>query len=105
MCSILINPPRRLKKRRFQDVKVPPAGWAGRSAWSCSRSVGPAIKSATCSIHAPRRGHRGHRHQEQRQRPVLLPRLVRAEGGYYEPPAGPGFGYELDEAKITSRAE
>ena len=25
--------------------------------------------------------------------------------GYYLPPAGPGFGYELDEAKITSRAE
>ena len=25
--------------------------------------------------------------------------------GYFEPPAGPGFGYELDEAKIKSRAE
>jgi L-alanine-DL-glutamate epimerase-like enolase superfamily enzyme len=25
--------------------------------------------------------------------------------GSYEPPAGPGFGYELDEGKIRSRAE
>jgi L-alanine-DL-glutamate epimerase-like enolase superfamily enzyme len=25
--------------------------------------------------------------------------------GYYEPPAGPGFGYELDEAKIKCRIE
>jgi hypothetical protein len=27
------------------------------------------------------------------------------EGGYFEPPAGPGFGYELDEAKIERREE
>lgn len=27
------------------------------------------------------------------------------KNGYFEPPAGPGFGYELDEHKITSRAE
>jgi len=27
------------------------------------------------------------------------------KGGYYEPPAGPGFGYELDEGKILSHAE
>ena len=25
--------------------------------------------------------------------------------GYYEPPAGPGFGYELDEGRITSHAD
>ena len=25
--------------------------------------------------------------------------------GHDEPPAGPGFGYELDEGKIRSRAE
>jgi len=25
--------------------------------------------------------------------------------GYYEPAAGPGFGYEFDEGKIRSRAE
>ena len=25
--------------------------------------------------------------------------------GYYEPPAGPGFGYELDEGKVRNRAE
>ena len=25
--------------------------------------------------------------------------------GYYEPPAGPGFGYELDESKITHCVE
>ena len=25
--------------------------------------------------------------------------------GYYEPPSGPGFGYELDEGKIKRRAE
>jgi L-alanine-DL-glutamate epimerase-like enolase superfamily enzyme len=25
--------------------------------------------------------------------------------GSYEPPAGPGFGYELDEGKIRSRNE
>ena len=25
--------------------------------------------------------------------------------GYYQPPSGPGFGYELDERKIKSRAE
>ena len=25
--------------------------------------------------------------------------------GYFEPPAGPGFGYELDEGKIRSRVE
>jgi L-alanine-DL-glutamate epimerase-like enolase superfamily enzyme len=25
--------------------------------------------------------------------------------GYYQPPAGPGFGYELDEEKVRSRAE
>lgn len=25
--------------------------------------------------------------------------------GYFEPPAGPGFGYELDEAKIKRRTE
>ena len=28
-----------------------------------------------------------------------------SKNGYYELPAGPGFGYELDEAKIKSRAE
>ena len=25
--------------------------------------------------------------------------------GYFEPPTGPGFGYELDEAKIERRVE
>jgi L-alanine-DL-glutamate epimerase-like enolase superfamily enzyme len=25
--------------------------------------------------------------------------------GYYQPPAGPGFGYELDEEKVRSRTE
>ncbi|MFN8526462.1 MAG: mandelate racemase/muconate lactonizing enzyme family protein [Chloroflexota bacterium] len=27
------------------------------------------------------------------------------KNGYFEPPAGPGFGYELDESKIRDRAE
>ena len=27
------------------------------------------------------------------------------EGGYFSPPGGPGFGYELDPAKITRRVE
>jgi L-alanine-DL-glutamate epimerase-like enolase superfamily enzyme len=27
------------------------------------------------------------------------------QDGYFEPPAGPGFGYELDEAKIKNRVE
>jgi L-alanine-DL-glutamate epimerase-like enolase superfamily enzyme len=27
------------------------------------------------------------------------------QDGYYEPPSGPGFGYELDESKIKRRAE
>jgi L-alanine-DL-glutamate epimerase-like enolase superfamily enzyme len=27
------------------------------------------------------------------------------KSGYFEPPAGPGFGYELDESKIRTRTE
>ena len=27
------------------------------------------------------------------------------KNGYFEPPTGPGFGYELDESKILRRVE
>jgi L-alanine-DL-glutamate epimerase-like enolase superfamily enzyme len=40
------------------------------------------------------------RHVQYLRRPWYAPK-----DGYFEPPAGPGFGYELDEGRIRSRAE
>jgi len=47
----------------------------------------------------------GGRHACQRERPYCYRDRYEPKVGYCQGPAGPGFGYELDEEKIGSRTE
>jgi hypothetical protein len=86
------------------------------------REVAAQETDNTCALGSPRSGKRTEQQRAPVLRPEHWPNVVSAtlgnanvqyfyqdwyapKDGYYEPPAGPGFGYTLDDGKIKSRAE